>query len=502
MTEMHRSLGVLVLLVAGVSLRVLFLMHQPFTNDEGFYLYDAKVLLERRLPGGDVLTKSPVTAGLFLGSVWLTHGSLYAARLVSVALNLLTTIPLFFLATRLFRARVGRWAAVLWLLAAGPVIFAVFGQTEATAGFFATSALALWVHAALPSPGVSRRPWWYGMLAGSAFMLAWMTRKTEIALLVPMILLWWQSSDHRRRWWLIVSAGFGGCLVLFPWLVAVAQIYGPVGVREALGGGYARLVGYALHPASRDAAFPWAQFPELALRVAGRTMGPLGVLALLGLMGGRRQREQQHAWVHIPYTWFGAMLALYAFWPTILPDYLPEFFPALTLLAAESMSRMSALLRRWQVLVLGTCLVLWNVAAFLFTLHRPWVGMFTTQAIYEAAEEMRRLVPPEEPLFTAAVVIPYVSGHRVLFDIAHPLWYRIPPISQDTRETFLPPLEQVETAVRSGAVRWALVEHVTDYAYLRHASDLLSVIWEEFTFIREIPNDTGFRSNSLLLWRR
>ena len=46
-------------------------MAQPFTNDEGFYLYDAKVLLEGRMPAGDVLVKSPIVAGLFMVGVRL-----------------------------------------------------------------------------------------------------------------------------------------------------------------------------------------------------------------------------------------------------------------------------------------------------------------------------------------------------------------------------------------------------------------------------------------------
>jgi len=44
----------------GIALRLLFLFHQPFTNDEGSYLYDARTLLEGRVPGGDALTKAPV----------------------------------------------------------------------------------------------------------------------------------------------------------------------------------------------------------------------------------------------------------------------------------------------------------------------------------------------------------------------------------------------------------------------------------------------------------
>lgn len=487
-----------VLLTTGLALRLVFVVHQPFTNDEGSYLYDAKTLLEGRLPAGDVLTKAPAVAGLFAASVWLTDGSLFAARLVSALLSTLTALSLAALTARLAGAPIGRLAGGLWLIGAGPILFAAFGQTEAVAVFFAVSALALWART-LDSAKETHEQW-LAMSSGWLFVLAFASRKTSVALLVPVLLLWWIVRRSRReQWHLLQTALLGALAIGVPWLVFVSQLYGIIGVREAMGFSYAGIL--AGHVADPQTFRSWIEGPGWALGIAGRTLGPLLLAAGIGLLSHRARRSLAAPAVSVPLSWGVALVALYTLWPTLLPDYLPDFLPALVLLASVGAIRAWHALSRPGRLVVLTLMALWNVVILARVSHTPWIGMFTRAAVETAAAEVQRLVPPDEPLFTAALLVPYLSGHRVPFDIAHPFWYTYAFVPHDVLETFLPPLRAVEEAVRT-RVRWALVEHFTDYAYLRHESDLLSFVWREFTFVASIPNDTGYRNNPLLLWER
>lgn len=503
---MQRRLLWVALLLLGLSLRLVFVFHQPFTNDEGSYLYDAQTLLQGRLPAGDVLTKAPAVAGLFLVAVWLTDGALFAARFVSALLNALTAIPLAALGSRLCGRHVGWTTGILWLFGAGPIVFAAFGQTEAAAGFFSVSALALSARA-LGSGAQSSEArggrFVVAALAGASLALAFASRKTSVVLVLPLLALFPLSPLSRRhRRDILLGAFLGMFLTFAPWMFAVHRLYGAIGIREALGTGYAEII--AGHLRDPGAVRSWVGSPRWALSVGARTVGPLLLLAVAGavspLVGVFRQRIRMAA-LAIPLLWFGALGAPYAVWPTLLPDYLPEFFPAATFLAAVGALGVARAVSRPGKVVLAGLFLSWN-ASILWSVYRtPWIGMFTAQAVQAAAAEVGRLVPAGEPLFTAALLVPYLSGHRVPFDIAHPFWYRYDFIPRETFETFLPPLSAVEDAVRT-KVRWALVEHFTDYAYLRHHSNLLSLIWQEFTFVRSIPNNTGYRDNPLLLWRR
>ncbi|TSC71602.1 MAG: hypothetical protein G01um101438_1033 [Parcubacteria group bacterium Gr01-1014_38] len=493
-----------VLLVSlGFALRFVFVLHQPFTNDEGLYLYGAKTLLEGRLPRGDVLTKAPAVAGLFMAAVWASDGSLFAARLASALLNTLTAFPLAALGRRLGGPRAGSAAGLTWLFAAGPIVFAAFGQTEAAAGFFGVSALALAaavLRVGEEGPTFPRRRF-LALAAGVLLALAFASRKTSGVLLLPAALLFWNSPRVFRA--KIFTAAFAGALLaIVPWLVLAYWLYGTVGIREALGIGYAAII--AGHLRNPEAVGAWAASPHWALGVGLRTAGPVLLLALLGAgsgFWGGRLREIRTSPLAVPTVWLAALALLYAAWPTLLPDYLPEFFPPVVLLAVAGLLRGKSLLGVSGQRVSAGLLLVWNLGILWSVYHAPWIGMFTANAVRTAAAEVQRYVPRDEPIFTAALLVPYLSGHRTLFDVAHPFWYRYAFISPSVQRTFLPPLEEIESAVRTD-VRWALVEQFTDYVYLRHPSNLLAVIWKDFTFVREIPNETGYRVNPLLLWRR
>lgn len=486
------------LLAVGLGLRLLFVFHQPFTNDEGSYLYDAVTLLAGRLPAGDVLTKAPAVVGLFAASVWLTDGSLFAARFVSALFSMFTVVPLAALATWLNGAATGRVTRIFWLLAAGPVVFATFGHTETVAIFFGTTALTIWVFALRRVAG--RTSWKVAVVAGMCAALAFASRKTSVALLAPafLLLLRFGLAGRARRRVLWAAAG-GALLVFIPWLIFVGLVYGTIGVREALGIGYAGII--AGHVASSEIVRSWVGGPGWALGIAGWTLGPLLLAAGFGLLSHRARRSLTAPAVSVPLSWGVALGALYALWPTLLPDYLSDFLPPLVLLASVGAIRAWHALSRPGRLVVLTLVALWNVVILTRVYYTPWIGMFTRAAVETAAAEAQRLVPPDEPLFTAALLVPYLSGHRVPFDIAHPFWYCYAFIPPAVHQTFLPALAEVEHAVRT-RVRWALVEQFTDYVYLRHPSDLLSFIWREFTFVREIPNNTGYRNNPLFLWKR
>lgn len=491
----------------GIAARMLFVFHQPFTNDEGSYLYDARTLLEGRLPAGDVLTKAPAVAGLLMSSVWLTGGSLFAARFVSVTASVLMVVPLALFGRRLFGRAAGLLTGAFWLLGAAPVAFASFGQTEAVAGLFGISALALGARALnVGAPKIAsvgqRSQFLSAVLAGLAFALAFASRKTSIALLVPgLLLLMGSSLSSRSKRQLVFGSLLGCSFVLIPWIVWVRRLYGLAGVREAIGLGYAEiLTGHVRDPASVPA---WVADPWWALGIGLRTAGPFLFIALFGIRAWLRGgiRGMRSSPFLLPLAWCAVLGLLYAAWPTLLPDYLPEFFPPMLLVAGAGMIRVSRSIGGRGRAALAALLVVWNAAVLLRIYQSPWIGMFTARAVQEAAVEVTRLVPRDEPLFTAALLVPYLSGHRVPFDIAHPFWYRYVFVSPEVLRTFLPSLEEVDATVRS-RVRWALVEHFTDYAYLRHTSDLLSYVWTRFHLVASVPNSTGFRNNTLLLWER
>lgn len=167
-------------------LHALFAWHQPFTNDEGAYLYDARTVLEGKLPAGDVLTKAPVPILLFAIGEFFTGKSLFVARMVNSIVSIATVIPLFYLLKLLIDKRAAWVGAIIWLLGSGTIVFHTMGHTQAIASFFAVSCVWLFIQGIGSQKIIAT----YIFYAGMCFALAYASRKTAIAVSVPSILLW------------------------------------------------------------------------------------------------------------------------------------------------------------------------------------------------------------------------------------------------------------------------------------------------------------------------
>lgn len=141
----HRARGVLVLVLIGLGLmtRLIFLWHQPFTNDEGAYLYDARTLAAGEVPGGDVLTKTPVVILVFAATTALTGNALDAARYINVIAQLLTILPLVGIGQYLVGQRQRAIPAAIWLLAPATVVLMSVGHTQSITNLILAS--AVWV---------------------------------------------------------------------------------------------------------------------------------------------------------------------------------------------------------------------------------------------------------------------------------------------------------------------------------------------------------------------
>lgn len=273
----------LVLVLAGFALRALYAHRLPLTNDEGTILYDALTVLQGRLPGGDGVLKMPTVLGAMAAGIAALGPQLLTARTVSIAAGLLTVLPLLGLA----RAASGLTSpvptAALWLLAAFPAIFSVYGHPQPVelllgVGGLALLALALRARAETSAP----RDRWdllLALAAGALLGLAFGARKTAAALAVPaLLLLLLTYVPWQRRVRTALAMLVGGVLVVGALLTLEVRLYGPPGAQHLLGLQVARLdPDSTATPEQRQSALIKGILP------AGRESLPLAALALVGL---------------------------------------------------------------------------------------------------------------------------------------------------------------------------------------------------------------------------
>jgi 4-amino-4-deoxy-L-arabinose transferase-like glycosyltransferase len=488
------------IVVLGLVLRLYFLSYMPFTNDEGAYLYDGKTILTGSLPGGDVVTKSPVVILVFAIFTHITGGSIYSARLVSLFFGFATMIPLLSIVYACYGKNL-IIATTIWLLFSAPIALMGFGHTEAVACFFAGATIALAVVGLQKKKVV-----WWAVFCGMSFALAFGSRKINLVLLVPLVILLLQNWKRNRTFGKFLGYfSLGGAIVVLIFGVAIVKLYGFSGLNELLGGGYAHIVSSRISGDASVDVWGISTFDTIKILSRIATAQVVMVLLVVAMFFYKlfKNKKIYFSSFHIVFaSWVLSQCVFYAIWPTFLPDYAADFLVPIILLSVWVISKIWEQQIFLVKLLFIVCFGFLNVLSYVSIFSAPWTGMFTAQASEKMADVMKNIVPKDDSVLTAATIIPYLSGHKTLFNISHPLWYRYEFISVGEKSIFLPSWDQVSSAIKNGEVKWILMEHLTDYAYFRNTDQLISEIGEKWELVDSVPNNTGFRSNTLKLYRR
>ncbi|MGH9857919.1 MAG: hypothetical protein ACRD4B_08755, partial [Acidobacteriota bacterium] len=87
--------SLILLFLAALLLRILYASELPVTNDEGNYLYDAWMVREGVLAGGDGYVKAPLVLLWVSFWQWILGNTIIAGRLSSVVIGSLTIVPIY-----------------------------------------------------------------------------------------------------------------------------------------------------------------------------------------------------------------------------------------------------------------------------------------------------------------------------------------------------------------------------------------------------------------------
>jgi 4-amino-4-deoxy-L-arabinose transferase-like glycosyltransferase len=610
-----------ILLIAAIALRLLYAQEMPLTADEGNYLYDAKVLLEGRLAGGDGYVKAPLFVGWVALWQLIMGATVLAGRMSSVVIGALTLIPLYILGKHLWSQKVGLMAAAAWAFFGAPIVFTIYVHTQPVALFFGVSGLALLLVAL--QDRVSRR--WSFFLGRKQASLFWLfcagallglgvaSRKSILAMgLVPLLFIAIHGTSWRQWLRYLVAVGFGFVVILALFFGTAYWIYGTQGVWEAIGINSAedgatattdenaeQVRAYSLRgmtPFFRE-SLPLILLAVLGLGVAGEVtirtalrylqrrpsrqiifvldhlvpklawvvsvvmfwwawsffaeyegsafmqwgipiLWWLMGLVVLGVATVRRplaealrfeekplvpystqpgllrpappppeERRSVMAellgWLVIP-LWVGGLAFFYMNWIKFHANYIAEFIPPLVLLAGYGAvalkDRFVAARLPWRWVQVASVLVLLyaiTISNYITALYEH-TGTFQLGSVHEAAAWAREHIQPDQAIFTGAAAIPYLSGHRVTLDIAHPRWYAYEFVrTQPERlNTFLPPAETMVEAFRQ--TQWFLLEQQTGFSFLMEYTEIEKALEEKFILVHSVENG----SNTLKFYQR
>ncbi len=547
---------ILVLVLGGAGLRMMYVNQMPYTNDEGFYLYDARTVLQGKLPGGDAIAKAPVFIGATALMIAVLGNILSAGRLVSLICGVLTAWPLYILGKRIGGKRAGIIASAIWLLTGAPALFNSYGHTQSIQMLFSALALAFLVIAQ------NKKKWQWFIFAGIILGISIVARKSSLALGFPIIfILLMDKITWKNRLINTGIFGLGMLAVLVTFLGIIFELYGKTGVLYATGISLAKesidqlgdrgdlYATYSVNgilPFFREAlpliflAFVMlGQFLERLLArvnwllarfawvvplmlVAGSKyfldnfeektrLSPgvgifwavMGIIIVLLAIFPLRRKEtdlvENILWQWMPLIWFVAIAIFYAVWIKFTANYIAEFLPALALTATFGAKWLADSFQKRKVaLVLVATMLIWaNYSSAENSFKFNHTGTFHWSAILETADYLKKNVPQNELVQTGAVAIPYVSGHHVPFDASHPTWYAYGFIEPELRNVFMASSEQMVDAVLN-KVNWFVLDKVTEFSYYLEYPMIEKDVNDNYSLVKSIEN----YSNTIRVYKR
>jgi len=232
----------------------------------------------------------------------------------------------------------------------------------------------------------------------------------------------------------------------------------------------------------------------------------------------QRQRFQRRGLLALAFlapAWVGGLVIFYVNWIKFHSNYIVEFLAPLTVLAGvgaylmwQRFSRSDAVTVQQQpvfalaqrlaaIIFLGVLGWAWYLSNYITFVYEH-TGTFHQGSVKQAAAWAAEHIPLDEPIFTGAAAVPYLSGHHTALDIAHPRWYAYEFTRKDTERlnTFLPSIEEMLAAYRSA--NWFLRERQTGFSFLMEYSEIEAGLETDWEVVREIEND----SNTLTFYRR
>lgn len=216
----------------------------------------------------------------------------------------------------------------------------------------------------------------------------------------------------------------------------------------------------------------------------------------------------------LPLLWIGGLVIFYLNWIKFHANYLVEFLPPLAIMSGVGAYLSWYRLRgrsafedshpAWSAgqRVLAGCFMVGLLWAMYLSNYVTYVyehtGTFDQSAVEEAAVWAQQNIPKTSTIFTGAAVVPYLSGHRVALDIAHPRWYAYEFTRKDTERlnTFLPSAEKMLAAYREAD--WLLLEQQTAFSFLMEYSEIEEGLERDWELVHEVEN----LSNPLKFYRR
>ncbi|MEX0650114.1 MAG: hypothetical protein WD200_03870 [Candidatus Andersenbacteria bacterium] len=518
----------------------------PLNNDEGAYLQDAVQTNVHNVPIADFLTKGPVY--IYLLKMWqiiVPDSILWLRTLSAIAWSAVILLFDVFLRRNRVTPLLRGITAALLALSPAAVVLTTPLLLQVVSTMFVVGGLA-----ALAT-GSSKKNQYYIALAGALMVIAYLTRASSaVGIFMGLLYLLLFNRSWRNVATYVISGLVITAGIVFASLGTIGQTKTAIlfniealtiaGERQAVASEHTEEP--ILRSIAENARVLWKSSPWLILGVlliplftvhyrnawtrrivliiwsAGVFMffwhahdmayllptgSPLIIIAtslatvvvyivalVLRILGDQENNDYETRWIAFWGIWVGLLILLYGSWGNFVQNYLVEFLPPLTIMAAMSLTGFVRVVRNatrtpgrmlayfsllW--LVSLSYLLSWNLA-----LKYPHAGDIEHDEIAQVSQAIQRFVPENEPIFTAQSAFTALADREIMFSYSHSGWYLYEAegeVSTELRKVYFQDPENI-TEFLDSQVNFVLTDRRTNEVYFNGYSQRQEILASRF----------------------
>lgn len=484
------------ILFGGLVLRLAYASHLPLSNDEGSYLYDGLLLSQGKWPFLTSFSRAPLLMFLSTTVVKIFGRSFLAGRMISILAGLGSAYLLYLIGRKLFGQRVGLIAFLLYALLAPCVVHTIYLHTQPLELFFVLCGVYGICKAGPCRRGVA----WPLLIAGIFFGLAVLVRETAALYPAAMVLFLLFSNDVVANFSSRLKNAFlMGISALVVWGSVWGFIASQVGFEKVKAVFLAILT---MHKTGEYMSFGFTMRKKFEIFYSAIPenfilyilTAVFAIILISWIRGWIREKkvERNHLFLlifcSIPFLFYGL------YYKRMQAEYLAEFMPAFVLMSAVALDH---LVESSRFKVQGSKFfifpfLIFNCSLLIFNFRYMWLhqhgGTFAPEALKLAVEFLRENVDSDEEIFTAAVIIPFLSGHKLSLDISRPVIFGYPHLRSETKYTLFPHDEEIIDHLEETPVNWVIFEKATRDTFFRGHPEIEKYLKENYNVVEVIPN--------------
>lgn len=488
-----QTLFILIVLLAGLVLRLIAAATLPLTNDEGSYLYDAYLLGQGHLPFLTSFSRAPALMAPL--ALWLKifGVSVVSGRLLAILFSLSSAVSLYLICKEIKKPVIGFWALTIYSLVSPIAIHGSYLLTEQLEIFYCLLGSLFLLKT------VNRGAWLkWAILSGLFFGLGEATRETAVVypLFLGMVLLFigWRN---KRAMNVAITIGVAALSTVLTWAVIWTTIASQVGLIHVVKNFEAVL---NMHNTGEKLSLGFILRGKLAefwyLRI------DYGILYTFGLLFAVLTVAKK--WFRRPEFWIlmgiaaGPILFYGLYYKRFQPEYFASFMPGLTLMGALAIDHLSLTInhlstsvRRSILLVTLLSISLLNLLTFNYQLQNPRGGTFYLKSLNQIVSWVKSNTSPNDEIFTAAVSVPLFSGRPLALDISRPVIFGYPHITPDIKYDLFPTTTEIMTYIDAHNVKYYLVEKSTRDSFYTGHDDLKAYLESNYRHLKTFDNPTN-----------